>query len=363
MRLVSPLLKHVVYPGLSKAGYIRRLAGTELAVLTYHGVLPAGYKIIDPSLDGNLVSADSFRHQLRFLKNQYNLISPEQFRLWCEAGHPLPARSVLLTCDDGLQNCLSGMLPILQEFEIECLFFVTGATLSHTPTMLWYEELYLMFMAAPDTFILELPEIGVRVNLRQQRKQFFLRELVRKFSQYDLTRRKTLLRRVAMQLGLAGSWDAAYREDRVLRRRFLVLNRAELHQLAGAGMCIGAHTVSHPVLSQSSPDMAWNEVSESKHSLDQFLGQDTWALAYPFGDSTSVTSRELEMAERAGFKAAFLNESGSLGTQTPRFALPRVHITAAMSLAELESHISGLHRSLRELFRPGNHSASVRTNA
>jgi hypothetical protein len=113
MRLVSPLLKHVVYPGLSKAGYLRRAARTGPAALTYHGVLPAGYKIVNPDLDGNLLSADSFRRQLRFLKDQYNVISPEEFLLWCETKHELPPRSVLLTCDDGLRNCLVDMLPIL----------------------------------------------------------------------------------------------------------------------------------------------------------------------------------------------------------------------------------------------------------
>src|SRR5580700_10236168 len=97
MKLISPLLKHVVYPGLSKAGYLRRAAQTAPTVLTYHGVLPAGYKIIDPQLDGNLVSPESFRRQLQFFKDRYNIISPEQFLRWSEGSHELPSRSVLLT--------------------------------------------------------------------------------------------------------------------------------------------------------------------------------------------------------------------------------------------------------------------------
>jgi hypothetical protein len=52
-----------------------------------------------------------------------------------------------------------------------------------------------------------------------------------------------------------------------------------------------------------------------------------------------------------------------LGTQTPKLALPRVHITAAITLAELEAHISGFHRSLQEWFRPTNLSAAARSNA
>jgi peptidoglycan/xylan/chitin deacetylase (PgdA/CDA1 family) len=363
MRLVSPFLKHVVYPGLSKAGYLRRAAGGGPAVLTYHGVLPAGYKTVDPGLDGNLLSADSFRRQMRFIRKKHNVISPTEFLCWCEGGHELPPRSVLLTCDDGLRSSLFEMVPILRELDLECLFFVTGASLSPTPTMLWYEELYLMFLAAPEDFTLELLEIGLQAEVSQQEKRPSWSDLVTKLSQYDLNRRRTLLARIRMQLGLSEQWDAEYRDDPVLSRRFLMLSLAELHQLREAGMSIGAHTLSHPMLSQSSDDVAWSEISECKRNLELALKQEILALAYPFGDSSSVASREMQMAKRAGFKAAFLNAGGGFGTQTPKFALPRVHITADLSLAEFEAHISGFHRSLQELFRPASLTAVAGSNA
>jgi len=362
MRLVSPILKHLIYPGLGRVGYLRRTAGTGPAVLTYHGVSPDSYRVIDPALDGGLVRADGFRRQLEFLQDQYNVIAPGEFLRWCEGGHELPPRSVLLTCDDGLQNSLYDMLPILQEFELQCLFFVTGASLSRTPTMLWYEELYLMFLRAPESFALALPEPGLQADAGREEKRVLWWDWVRKLSQYDFSRRRTLLGRIRMQLGLSERWDAPYREDPVLSRRFLVLNRSELHQLAEAGMCIGAHTLSHPMLSQSSQDDAWREISDSKRGLEQALGERVWAFAYPFGDSSSVTPREGQMAKQAGFKAAFLNVGGEFGTKTPKLALPRVHITADMSLVELEAHISGVHRSLRGLFRPGTLSSVMGSN-
>jgi peptidoglycan/xylan/chitin deacetylase (PgdA/CDA1 family) len=360
MRLVSPLLKRVIYPTLSKAGYLRRAARGP-AVLTYHGILPAGYKIIDPELDGNLVSADSFRQQLTLIKEQYNVISPKEFGLWCETDRELPPRSVLLTCDDGLRNTLLDMLPILQELDLECLFFVTGASLGQTATMLWYEELYLMFLAVPGSLALELPEFGVRAVVSRRDKRSLWWELVRNLSQYDPNARRTLLERIRMYLKLAVGWDAEYREEPALSRRFLMLNLAELHELADAGMCIGAHTLSHPVLSQSAPDRVWSEISESKHNLEEALGHEMWALAYPFGDLSSVTRREVQMAERAGFQCAFLNVDEDFGTQTPKFSLPRVHITAEMTLADFAARISGVHRSLQNLFRPG--SARVGTGS
>jgi peptidoglycan/xylan/chitin deacetylase (PgdA/CDA1 family) len=363
MKWVSPLLKHVVYPGLSKAGYLRRAAQTASTVLTYHGVLPAGYKIIDPQLDGNLVSLESFRRQLQFLQDRYNIISPKEFLRWCEGLCELPPRSVLLTCDDGLRNCFYDMLPLLQEFEIECLFFVTGASLSQTPTMLWYEQLYLMLLGAHRNFSLELPQTTKRIQVSQSTKHAVWWELVQKLSHHAPEGRQELLETIRMQLGLEEQWNAKYSEDPALSRRFLLLDQSELKQLAASGAYVGAHTTSHPVLSQTSTELAWNEISENKRALDQILGQETWAFAYPFGDLTSVSSREMELAERAGFKAAFRNVSRGFGTQAPRFALPRVHITREMTLAEFEAHISGFHRSLQQRFRRSEQSTAMGLNA
>ncbi len=351
MRLVSPLLKNVVYPGLAKVGYLRRNAGTGPAIVTYHGILPAGYKVIDPALDGALVSAESLRRQLHLLKTQYNIISPEQFFFWCESKQPLPSRSILLTCDDGLQNTLTDMLPILQELRLSCLFFVTGASLKEKASILWYEELYLLFLAAGNSFTLELIDIDMRISVatpREKRDKWW--NLVKGLSKFDHHKRAEILEQIREQLRIPAAWISKYIDDPVLRRRFLMLNLTELRQLAASGMCIGAHTLSHPMLSQSPEELVWWEISESRRGLEQALDRTVWALAYPFGDAGSITQREQEMAKRAGFKCAFLNFGGGLVAENPLFALPRVHITADMDIAEFEAHISGFYGSLRRYF-------------
>ena len=74
MRIVSPLLKKVLYPSLSMAGIFRHTSARGLAVVTYHGVLPEGYEPIDPAFDGNLITSETLRRQLRLLKQHYNII-------------------------------------------------------------------------------------------------------------------------------------------------------------------------------------------------------------------------------------------------------------------------------------------------
>ena len=150
MIVVSPILKRVVYPALANSGYLRRRANAgAFCILTYHGVLPAGYHSDDPQQDGCLVSAENLRAQLRLLKECYHVVSPDQVRDWLSGGEELPERAVLLTCDDGLRNAFTDMAPILREEGLSCLFFVLGESALANSRMLWFEELYLLLLAAP----------------------------------------------------------------------------------------------------------------------------------------------------------------------------------------------------------------------
>jgi peptidoglycan/xylan/chitin deacetylase (PgdA/CDA1 family) len=357
LRFVSPALKHIVFPALSRSGYLRFAAGAGPAVVTYHGVFPAGYIVINPALDGNLVSADSLRQQLRLLRKRYHVISPGDFLRWLEGGPSLPPRSVLLTCDDALRNALTEMVPILQEFGLPCLFFATGASADETASMLgysmlWYEELYLMLLDASEPVTLDLPEASVSVDgIAASEKHSCWWTLVQRLSQFDGPSRRGFLDRFREQLRLPENWRERFVQDSSLAARFLTLDSAGLQQLAAAGMTIGAHTLSHPVLSRAPDDLAWREISESRIVLEKILGQTVWAFGYPFGNSATVTGRELRLAEQAGFRCAFMNVGGGFGARIDRFAVARVHVTAGMNLSEFEAHVSGFYRNLRKRLR------------
>jgi len=346
MRIVSPFLKRVVYPSLSATGLLRRTAPSGLAVVTYHGVLPPEYKPVDPAFDGNLVTAEILRQQLRLLKTHYNVISPEDVLAWRQ-GSELPARAVLLTCDDGLLNHLTDMVPVLQQEGVQCLFFVTAASAGEERKMLWYEELFLLFLSAPEgplSMSRDAIEIRGKLGSREQRRALWW-NCVKLMSQLDAEARSAFLRAVREQLrGGRESFDSA---DPVACRRFGLMTRGDLRQLAAAGMTIGAHTVSHPVLSQMPPELAFAEIGESRARLESALQQRVWAFAYPFGDAQSVTPEVLTFPKQAGFEAAFLNFGGGLGAALPPFALPRIHVTTEMGLNELEAHVSGLYGRLR----------------
>lgn len=342
MKFVSPLLKNAVYPALHYAGWFRRNPlRSRCAVVNYHGVLPADYSSDDPFLDGNLASIANFQRQLRFLKAHYKVISPEHFQRWIQNGEALPPRAVLITCDDGLLNTLTDMLGVLQNESIQCLFFVTGASCLEQPGMLWYEELYHLMRTARNRGSDQLKDTRELLAEPSENFQQWWWNSVRMGSRMDSPARTewmSVLRTTHGPCALPSE------------KRWRLLNVHELRQLAEAGMTIGAHTLTHPILSECAEDEARREIENSKTEIERALDRPVWAFAYPFGNPEAMGEREIRLSREAGFSCAFLNtEDGT--EQFDPFAFPRNHVTADKSLAELEAHLSGFHARLQRAVR------------
>lgn len=354
MRFVSSLLRHVFYPSLSKIGFFQswrnRRMRNDLTILTYHGVIPKNYKVEDGWLDGNLVKPEVFRQQLRLLKSNYTVIYPEELHEYLDRNNDLPPNSVLLTCDDGLLNHVTEMLPILKEEALSCLFFVTTGSLRLDSTMLWHEELYLLLKFAlkkpiqiPDQII---PVCSFITDIDECRVVW--RQLVNELSKVDHEKRRALTEVLRQEVGLNKNWNYKYFEDPTLRHRFILLSSNDLEGLVNAGMALGSHSCTHPILSQLPSHLARREIEESRRSFEQELGVRVWAFSYPFGDPSSMTLREMSFVEEAGYKCGLINFGGLVPSRINRpFCLPRVHVSADMTIAEFDAYVSGFHQMLQ----------------
>lgn len=347
MRVVSPLLKTLVYPTLSAAGVFRRISNQGLAVVTYHGIKPSDHKSPDDLIDANLIRADVLRRQLRLLKENYEVICPEDVLESFEGKKKLPPKAVLLTCDDGLLNCLTDMLPILLEEGVRCLFFVTAMSADESRSCLWYEELLLMFLRARNNSFRVLVEGEVIADFLKGKKQRHAAwwRVVLRLSRLPAQPRAAVVAELRHQFGLGEPViDFA---DEVDCRRYGLLIGKELRQVAAAGMTIGAHTITHPVLSQQNPSSALAEISGSRKILEELIGKNVWAFAYPFGNPQSIDTQVVKMTRECGYKAAFVNFGGGLGQNLPSFLLPRIHVTDRMREPEFEAHVSGFYAQLQ----------------
>jgi peptidoglycan/xylan/chitin deacetylase (PgdA/CDA1 family) len=105
---------------------------------------------------------------------------------------------------------------------------------------------------------------------------------------------------------------------------------------------IGAHTLTHPFLSQQTKSAQAIELIKSKQILTELTSNTVRYFAYPSGDYNHDT---LELVKTAGYEAGFAVNPKNLGTD-PRFEIDRTGIYST-SLLKLHMKALGVTRFAR----------------
>jgi peptidoglycan/xylan/chitin deacetylase (PgdA/CDA1 family) len=122
---------------------------------------------------------------------------------------------------------------------------------------------------------------------------------------------------VAGRLGATTSWLS--RED---GEEVPLLDETDLRALDAASLEVGAHSLTHPVLTDlDDRDL----LAEVRGSMDRLVaaGLRPRAFAYPFG---RCDGRVAEAVREAGFALGFTTRSGVVTSASDRFRLPRVDL-------------------------------------
>lgn len=129
--------------------------------------------------------------------------------------------------------------------------------------------------------------------------------------------------------------DESYRPTRPM------LSFDEVRELSRAGWTIGSHTLTHPILAKQSTETVRRELTDSRKRLSDELGQPVNLLAYPYGTRQTVSQRDRELAQEAGYQAAFVDAIGSLAQGQDRFALSRCKVLGTDSLQVFRATLCG----------------------
>ena len=122
---------------------------------------------------------------------------------------------------------------------------------------------------------------------------------------------------VADRIGGTDEWDRAIGEPPLP-----LMDDAEVRDWLAAGQDIGAHTLTHPHLTQLPPDRRRAEIFDAKRKLEDRFGVPVRHFCYPYGDQDE---RVRALVAEAGYGAACTVEHGVNGPgDVPPFALRRV---------------------------------------
>jgi peptidoglycan/xylan/chitin deacetylase (PgdA/CDA1 family) len=106
-----------------------------------------------------------------------------------------------------------------------------------------------------------------------------------------------------------------------------MLTWAQLRELSSAGIEIGGHSHSHAELDQLSTPAVRNELSDSRHILQDGLGHQIHSFAYPFG---YCSRRVKSLAAESGYRQAAA-VGNTIDSARDPFRVPRLTIRRSIT--------------------------------
>lgn len=269
-------------------------AGREarLSILIFHRVLAEPDPLFPDEPD-----ATRFEQILKWVTAWFNVLPLDEAARRLREGS-LPARAAAITFDDGYADNYTQALPILQRHGVSATFFVASGFLDGG--RMWndtvIEALRNTRLSVLDTGLDGLRELSLGDIDAKRHAMHRLLAAVKHMQPAE---------RLETVEGIASHCAVTLPDD-------LMMSSAQLRALRAAGMIIGAHTVSHPILAVTSLEQARQEIESGKAHLEQLLGEPVRLFAYPNGKPGSdYRPVHVNMVRELGFEAAVSTHWGA----------------------------------------------------
>jgi peptidoglycan/xylan/chitin deacetylase (PgdA/CDA1 family) len=299
-------------PGAKTA---RRSGQWLLGKVVPHAVILGYHRVTDGPDPYRLgVSLERFAEQLAVIARTARPLSLDEFPNLLARGR-LPKRTVVVTFDDGYADVLHRAKPLLDRFGIPATVFVISGALGRE---LWWDRLDRVARTAANvqgrlTLAMGGPTFTWPMEGVPSSAEALRQALYPKLRALDQLARDAVLDRLGELLNVPTDADGVG-----LRR---VVTPDELRSLGEGNLVrIGAHTMTHPPLSELSVDRQREEIAGSRRDLEAVLGQPVVGFSYPFGDVGAGAST---VVREAGYLYACESRNAVAWRGTDPLAMPR----------------------------------------
>jgi peptidoglycan/xylan/chitin deacetylase (PgdA/CDA1 family) len=306
------LLKYgLYYSGMGRTFLEGKKPGT-LWILRYHSVSDyrdQNFRYLTQSI---AVSPAVFETHIAFLSTNYRIASLDDVVAWISGTGSLPQKAVAITFDDGYRDNYRYAYPILKKYRATATFYVVTDAMGNAQP-LWTCELRDIVYRANQRYV-TLSSLGPqRIDLSDEAaKEQSIQTIGRIMRGADKKTRGEIIRE--MREKLVGEKNGFLHD--------VMMSWDELREMKKGGMCIGSHTMSHPLLPAISPEEAATEIAGSKAKLEEELDGPVGHFSYPNpGESAHVNEAVKTMVRQAGYSTARTSSKGSVSKDSDPFAL------------------------------------------
>lgn len=277
----------------------------RLSILIFHRVLAAQDPLFPEEADER-----RFDEVLQWVRRWYRVM-PLDEAVDALREDRLPARAMAITFDDGYADNATRAVPILQRHGMTATFFVATSFLDGG--RMWNDTVIESLRRCTADSV-DLGPVGLTpMPLRSAAERRAAAMATLRATKYlPADERHQQVQRVQHICA-----PGALPDD-------LMMQTAQVRGLLRAGMQVGAHTRTHPILSRISDDQARHEIHRSKEDLQDLLGRPVNLFAYPNGKpGVDYAPQHVAMVRESGFSAAVSTSAGASARDSDFHQLPR----------------------------------------
>jgi peptidoglycan/xylan/chitin deacetylase (PgdA/CDA1 family)/glycosyltransferase involved in cell wall biosynthesis len=324
--------------------FLTPLADGKISVLLFHKVPETRHRLSPSELE-----ISGFEQVLDAVMENFRILPLSEAVVALGKGR-LPAKTACITFDDGYPEWIQYVVPVLERRNAHATFFVTSGQFDNLP--MWNERiLSAVDRCAPDVQPLDLTEFGVpKLPLQTlQERQTAVRLLDGVIKYLPPARKEAALQKLELHAGPCGGVSSMTVKD--------------LLQLHARGFAIGAHSITHPILTKCSDEEAYQEIAGSREILEGILGEPVKLFAYPNGiPGKDFGLGHIEMVRKAGYTSAFSTNSGVATQATSHFQIPRFTPwgpSSAKMRLQMARNLLQTSNRMKEVAQPVNRTLMV----
>lgn len=246
---------------------------------------------------------------LRCLKSWFNVLPLDQAvqRIRTDT---LPERAAAITFDDGYADNFTVALPLLLEARLTATFFVATGFLDGG--RMWNDTVIEAIRHCRRTTLdLEDLDLGSHILDTPSARRKAIDTVIDRLKYLPDGERIALAERIVAIAAVTPTLG-------------LMMTSQNVSDMRGAGMQIGAHTVSHAILTRLTLKEARREITEGKEQLEKIVGERVGLFAYPNGKfSVDYAEEHAVLVRDVGFDAAVSTDWGAATRDTDFMRLPR----------------------------------------
>jgi len=331
------LIKRGIYAGLNACSASRALSGTDwrrrrLQILCYHGVSLADEHRWNPAL---FMHRNVFELRMEFLRRNRYTVLPLAEALPRLYSGDLPARSLVLTFDDGGHDFYAVVAPILARYGYPATVYLTTYYCDYNRPVfrLWCS--YMLWKrsgAVIDSPMAASLGIGHKLDLTTAASRD---AVLRRLDALVIQNRCSASEKDDLATELAAALEIG--SDKTIPGRLLhLMNASEVAELAAQGVDFQLHTHRHRLPRQKG--LFVQEVADNRSRIKTYTGKDPAHFCYPSGE---FHLEVLPWLAAAGIESATTCEPGIAAPSSDHLLLPRFVDTSTHTQIEFEAWVSG----------------------